>query len=72
MRFFCEYVSQCIYSVAQDNSSSSVAQRCQKVGHRWLQSNAWLTVSGAQSVYCRLGGREIESRGQKESGTGGI
>ena len=36
MRFFCDYVSQCISCVAQDNySSSSVAQRHQKVGHLW-------------------------------------
>ena len=36
MRFVCvcDYVLQCIQWVAQDNpSSSSVAQRCQKVGH---------------------------------------
>ena len=32
--FFCDYVSQCVSCVAQDNSSSSsVAQRHQKVGH---------------------------------------
>ena len=31
LRFFCDYVSQCIYCVAQDNSSSSVAQRCQSL-----------------------------------------
>ena len=33
MRFLCDYISQCIYCVAQNNSSSSVVQRCQKVGH---------------------------------------
>ena len=34
MRYFCDYVSQCIYRVAQDNSSpSSGAQRRHKAGH---------------------------------------
>ena len=40
MRFFCDYVSQCISCVAQDNSSSSsVAQRHQKVRHPWVEEN---------------------------------
>ena len=40
MRYFCDYMLQCIECVAQDNSSSSsVAQRHQKLGPPWYMIN---------------------------------
>ena len=49
----CDYVSQCISCVAQDNSSSNVAQRCQKVAHpcKKLMSTGWREVFSSELTW---------------------
>ena len=70
----CDYVSQCIYCVAHDNSSSSsVAQRHRKVGHPCFRGShtnrtcvLHMTLNYVTSVYTCRGKRSKSSyRGQE-------